>query len=206
MKKLTLFLLTLFWALLTVNAQNKDVKTQVNEMYSHVFKWYIEHTNDTSSPQDNYDSLYFSTELKQLIAKANDISEQTGDVVIDYDYWIAAQDWDKDLSFKVLKATKKCGKKATATICIHNCGSDTNVNIALVYERGKWLIDDINGLRKALKDNLKNYKKRKHRSTSLSTIIQNLKKKKSEPLRLALQIEIDLDKVGLFYFPFVDSE
>ena len=205
MKKLTLFLLTLFWALLTVNAQNKDVKTQVNEMYSHVFKWYIEHTNDTSSPQDNYDSLYFSTELKQLIAKANDISEQTGDVVIDYDYWIAAQDWDKDLSFKVLKATKKCGKKATATICIHNCGSDTNVNIALVYERGKWLIDDINGLRKALKDNLKNYK-RKHRSTSLSTIIQNLKKKKSEPLRLALQIEIDLDKVGLFYFPFVDSE
>ena len=205
MKKLTLFLLTLFWALQTVNAQNKDVKTQVNEMYSHVFKWYIEHTNDTSSPQDNYDSLYFSTELKQLIAKANDISEQTGDVVIDYDYWIAAQDWDKDLSFKVLKATKKCGKKATATICIHNCGSDTNVNIALVYERGKWLIDDINGLRKALKDNLKNYKK-KHRSTSLSTIIQNLKKKKSEPLRLALQIEIDLDKVGLFYFPFVDSE
>ena len=205
MKKLTLFLLTLFWALQTVNAQNKDVKTQVNEMYSHVFKWYIEHTNDTSSPQDNYDSLYFSTELKQLIAKANDISEQTGDVVIDYDYWIAAQDWDKDLSFKVLKATKKCGKKATATICIHNCGSDTNVNIALVYERGKWLIDDINGLRKALKDNLKNYK-RKHRSTSLSTIIQNLKKKKSEPLRLALQIEIDLDKVGLFYFPFVDSE
>ncbi|MBQ2224683.1 MAG: DUF3828 domain-containing protein [Prevotella sp.] len=205
MKKLTLFLLTLFWALQTVNAQNKDVKTQVNEMYSHVFKWYIEHTNDTSSPQDNYDSLYFSTELKQLIAKANDISEQTGDVVIDYDYWIAAQDWDKDLSFKVLKATKKCGKKATATICIHNCGSDTNVNIALVYERGKWLIDDINGLRKALKDNLKNYK-RKHRSTSLSTIKQNLKKKKSEPLRLALQIEIDLDKVGLFYFPFVDSE
>ena len=205
MKKLTLFLLTLFWALQTVNAQNKDVKTQVNEMYSHVFKWYIEHTNDTSSPQDNYDSLYFSTELKQLIAKSNDISEQTGDVVIDYDYWIAAQDWDKDLSFKVLKATKKCGKKATATICIHNCGSDTNVNIALVYERGKWLIDDINGLRKALKDNLKNYKK-KHRSTSLSTIIQNLKKKKSEPLRLALQIEIDLDKVGLFYFPFVDSE
>jgi hypothetical protein len=160
MKKLTLFLLTLFWALQTVNAQNKDVKTQVNEMYSHVFKWYIEHTNDTSSPQDNYDSLYFSTELKQLIAKANDISEQTGDVVIDYDYWIAAQDWDKDLSFKVLKATKKCGKKATATICIHNCGSDTNVNIALVYERGKWLIDDINGLRKALKDNLKNYKKK----------------------------------------------
>ena len=205
MKKLTVFLLTLFWALQTVNAQNKDVKTQVNEMYSHVFKWYIEHTNDTSSPQDNYDSLYFSTELKQLIAKSNDISEQTGDVVIDYDYWIAAQDWDKDLSFKVLKATKKCGKKATATICIHNCGSDTNVNIALVYERGKWLIDDINGLRKALKDNLKNYKK-KHRSTSLSTIIQNLKKKKSEPLRLALQIEIDLDKVGLFYFPFVDSE
>ena len=205
MKKLTVFLLTLCWALQTVNAQNKDVKTQVNEMYSHVFKWYIEHTNDTSSPQDNYDSLYFSTELKQLIAKANDISEQTGDVVIDYDYWIAAQDWDKDLSFKVLKATKKCGKKATATICIHNCGSDTNVNIALVYERGKWLIDDINGLRKALKDNLKNYK-RKHRSTSLSAIIQNLKKKKSEPLRLALQIEIDLDKVGLFYFPFVDSE
>lgn len=183
MKKLTLFLLTLFWALLTVNAQNKDVKTQVNEMYSHVFKWYIEHTNDTSSPQDNYDSLYFSTELKQLIAKANDISEQTGDVVIDYDYWIAAQDWDKDLSFKVLKATKKCGKKATATICIHNCGSDTNVNIALVYERGKWLIDDINGLRKALKDNLKNYKKRKHRSTSLSTIIQNLKKKKERTIK-----------------------
>ena len=152
-------------------------------MYSHVFKWYIEHTNDTSSPQDNYDSLYFSTELKQLIAKANDISEQTGDVVIDYDYWIAAQDWDKDLSFKVLKATKKCGKKATATICIHNCGSDTNVNIALVYERGKWLIDDINGLRKALKDNLKNYKKRKHRSTSLSTIIQNLKKKKERTIK-----------------------
>ena len=60
----------------------------------------------------------------------------------------------------MLKATKKCGKKATATICIHNCGSDTNVNIALVYERGKWLIDDINGLRKALKDNLKNYKKK----------------------------------------------
>ena len=183
MKKLTLFLLTLFWALQTVNAQNKDVKTQVNEMYSHVFKWYIEHTNDTSSPQDNYDSLYFSTELKQLIAKANDISEQIGDVVIDYDYWIAAQDWDKDLSFKVLKATKKCGKKATATICIHNCGSDTNVNIALVYERGKWLIDDINGLRKALKDNLKNYKKRKHRSTSLSTIIQNLKKKKERTIK-----------------------
>ena len=31
MKKLTLFLLTLFWALQTVNAQNKDVKTQVQQ-------------------------------------------------------------------------------------------------------------------------------------------------------------------------------
>lgn len=159
MKKLTLFLIALFCALLTVNAQNKDVETRVNEMYSHVFKWYIEHATDCSLPQENYDSLYFSTGLKQLIAQASDISEQTGDVVIDYDYWIAAQDWDKDLSFKVLKATKKCGKKATATICIHNCGSDTNVNISLVYERGKWFIDDINGLRKAIKDSLKNYKK-----------------------------------------------
>lgn len=137
-----------------------DVEARVNEMYSHVVSEYLK--SDFRPGKINFDSLYFSKEFYLLDRQIADIENQLGEPIIhDCDDWICAQDFDKDLAAKVNSVKMRGNKKALVNVIIHNCGTDFEQNLTMVYERGNWFIDDLyDGTRRQqILDELKHYKK-----------------------------------------------
>jgi len=59
----------------------------------------------------------------------------------EYDHWIQAQDWDKDLSCSVDSLINENGDNSV-WITITNCGTKKPLEVKLVKENDQWKIDD----------------------------------------------------------------
>lgn len=150
------FVCVLFSLGLISCAKPEDVEKRVNEMYSNVVSAYLKQNFSV-----DFDSLYYSEELYRLDRKIGDIETQLAEPIIhDLDFWICAQDFDKDLSAKVNSVKMRGNKKALVTVIIHNCGDDYERDLTMVYERGNWFIDDMfdGTLRQSILDELKRLK------------------------------------------------
>lgn len=150
-----------FWSPSDLSAKSKEVEKRVNEIYNHVFTEYVKLWNTYKVPNvDTFDSLYLSKEFNHLHEQIGSIENQIKEPIVhDVDYWICAQDWDKDLSFKVLSVEMVNEKKANVSINIHNCGHDSEHKLVLIHERENWYIDDMissgswrEGILKSLED------------------------------------------------------
>ncbi len=163
MKQVLICLCLLLAGLFSNCAQPEDVEKRVNEMYSHVVSEYLKPDFFSRGHlRVNFDSLYYSEELYRLDRQIGDIETQLAEPIIhDLDFWICAQDFDKDLSAKVNSVKMRGNKKALVTVIIHNCGDDYERDLTMVYERGNWFIDDMfdGTLRQSILDKLKYYKK-----------------------------------------------
>ena len=160
MKQIIVCVCVLFSFVVNSCAQPEDVEKRVNEMYSHVISEYLK--PDFRPGKINFDSLYFSEEFYRLDSQIGDIENQLGGPIIhDADDWICAQDYGKDLSAKVNSVKMRGNKKALVNVIIHNCGTDVEQNLTVVYERDNWFIDDLyDGTRRQrILDELKYYKK-----------------------------------------------
>lgn len=133
------FVCVLFSLGLISCSKPEDVEKRVNEMYSNVVSAYLKQNFSV-----DFDSLYFSEEFYCLDSQIGDIENQLGEPIIhDFDDWICAQDFGKDLSAKVNSVKMRGNKKALVNVIIHNCGQDSEQNLTVVYERGNWFIDDM---------------------------------------------------------------
>ena len=134
-----------FWSPSDLSAKSKEVEKRVNEIYNHVFTEYVKLWNTYKVPNvDTFDSLYLSKEFNHLHEQIGSIENQIQEPIVhDVDYWICAQDWDKDLSFKVLSVEMVNEKKANVSINIHNFGHDSEHKLVLIHERENWYIDDM---------------------------------------------------------------
>ena len=150
-----------FWSPSDLSAKSKEVEKRVNEIYNHVFTEYVKLWNTYKVPNvDTFDSLYLSKEFNHLHEQIGSIENQIQEPIVhDVDYWICAQDWDKDLSFKVLSVEMVNEKKANVSINIHNFGHDSEHKLVLIHERENWYIDDMissgswrEGILKSLED------------------------------------------------------
>ena len=163
MKQIIVCVCVLFSLVVISCAQREDVEKRVNEMYSHVVSEYLKPDFFSRGHlRVNFDSLYYSEELYRLDRQIGDIETQLAEPIIhDLDFWICAQDFDKDLSAKVNSVKMRGNKKALVTVIIHNCGDDYERDLTMVYERGNWFIDDMfdGTLRQSILDELKYYKK-----------------------------------------------
>lgn len=129
-----------------------EIKNCLELMYKEMF---------ASNANEDYDAKYTSTDYQSLLNKAYEVS--TGDIVLSYDHWIQAQDCDKP-SMSVISIKKESDTKAVAKINIQQFqGNDdgSSVRLILLFENGKWVVDDFltvfEGEELSEKDYLKQY-------------------------------------------------
>ena len=160
MKQVLICLCLLTMSLFSKCAQPDDVQKRVEDIYGHVFGEYVKHIDDMGFLKMNFDSLYYSEELYSLDCQIGSVENRLGEPIIhDVDFWICAQDFDKDLAARVLRVKMDGNKKAYVTINIHNCGQDQEVILTMVYERDNWFVDDMfdGTLKKRIRQDLKEY-------------------------------------------------
>ncbi len=120
-----------------------SVVSQVNDIYNDVFKRYIEFNQKPSDmPLVNNDSLYCSADWNRQIARVDSVNQQNGVIdILDVDYWIMGQDWDK-LSVSEVQVTSMTDSTATVELNLHNLGNATPVRLEMIFENDAWRIDN----------------------------------------------------------------
>lgn len=131
----------------------EDIKNTLESMYKEIL-------NPSKTIYDN-DSKYTSAEYQSLLNKAEEVA--AGDVVLGGDHWIQGQDCDKP-SMSVVSVKKESDTKAIAEIKIkqfQDYDSQSSVKLVLLFENGKWVVDDFinfwDGEEISEKANLKKY-------------------------------------------------
>jgi hypothetical protein len=130
----------------TDNGQKKDsadpelITDRVSAIYAAVAEAYPE-INDITPSNDQLDDAYCTSEWKTLVQMVNskDAENMGRGGFFDADYWIMGQDWGK-ITISGLKVDVKDNTHANAFFTLHNLGSQTKVQLELVFEHGEWLI------------------------------------------------------------------
>ena len=130
----------------TNTAQDKDsadpelITERVNAIYAAVAEAYPE-INDITPSNDQLDDAFCTSEWRTLVEMVNskDAENLGKGGFFDADYWIMGQDWGK-ITISDLKVDVKDDTHANAFFILHNLGSQTKVQLELVFERGEWLI------------------------------------------------------------------
>ena len=89
----------------------------------------------------NRDSVFCSQRYYALMQEALIFSNEMGDILYDYDYWVCGQDISDDWNYKVANVYEITDSTALVDLLIHNF-NDTKTTIALRFERNDWYIDD----------------------------------------------------------------
>jgi hypothetical protein len=120
-----------------------SVVSRVNDIYNDVFKRYIEFNQKPSDmPLVNNDSLYCSADWNRQIARVDSVNQQNGVIdILDVDYWIMGQDWDK-LSVSDVHVVSMTDSTATVELNLHNLGNVTPVRLDMIFENDAWRIDN----------------------------------------------------------------
>lgn len=130
----------------TDNGKKKDsadpelITDRVSAIYAAVAEAYPE-INDITPSNDQLDDAYCTSEWKTLVQMVNskDAENMGRGGFFDADYWIMGQDWGK-ITISGLKVDVKDNTHANAFFTLHNLGSQTKVQLELVFEHGEWLI------------------------------------------------------------------
>ena len=109
------------------------------------YKWYVHALNQNSDPFDKKRVVlrrYVTERLIREIDKA--IKGPDG---LDGDYFIDAQDWDKDWERNIAVSSVVASKtSATALITLSGATMSRKLRVALKQERGAWKIDKVEGM------------------------------------------------------------
>ena len=128
------------------NGQKEDsadpelIADRVNAIYVAVAEAYPE-INDITPSNDQLDDAYCTGEWKTLVQMVNskDAENMGRGGFFEADYWSMGQDWGK-ITISGLKVDIKDNTHANAFFTLHNLGSQTKVQVELVFEHGEWLI------------------------------------------------------------------
>ena len=132
----------------TDNGQKKDsadpelITDRVSAIYAAVAEAYPE-INDITPSNDQLDDAYCTSEWNTLVQMVNskDAENMGRGGFFDADYWIMGQDWGK-ITISGLKVDVKDNTHANAFFTLHNLGSQTKVQLEMVFEHGEWLISN----------------------------------------------------------------
>ena len=126
----------------------------VTEMYEQYFR----QASDTATVDEEVTpmSRYLTQDLSALLDSCIARQNATGDLYLDYDFWINAQDCGQ-LELKETKVTKYADSTAVVTVDFTNFGQPAVATVEVRYDAAQdtWLVDDfINGEGGSLKNSL----------------------------------------------------
>ena len=115
------------------------IKQRVTEIYNDVIQ-NIEHDNDL-------DSYYLTPSYVELIEKADQVQQETGDAILDINHWIMAQDWNNTKLEDVKNINIKDNTHAECVVVISNTFDNdspiyNNIKLELCFENNDWYIDN----------------------------------------------------------------
>ena len=89
----------------------------------------------------NRDSAYCSERYYALKSEAQQLCDEMGEILYDYDYWVHGQDFSDDWSCRAANVYNITDSTAMVDLVINNFG-ERETTIALRFERDDWYIDD----------------------------------------------------------------
>ncbi len=121
------------------------IRQRLDTIYSNIRQRVTNETDDNHPYMDsgfNPDSAYCSSLYYGLLKQAIDITNETGDIVFDYDHWVCGQDFSQDWNYQIQKVYDITDSTAMADLTVINFGNKIDVTLSLVFERGDWYIDE----------------------------------------------------------------
>lgn len=122
----------------------EEVKEDVSKVALALFR-------EATKLNGNY-MKYLTPEFKEVLDKVNDLQNRTGDLILDYDPILNAQDYPDNPKPKVVSFELKSGKEAVAKVQVWK-GNNRTLTVKLIDD--EWLVDDVSGEKAKLKKLLK---------------------------------------------------
>jgi len=143
-----LMLLMLGLAVAPSFAQAVTAKPQLPDAVIHEFyKWYVHALNQNKEPLTGARTVMRKYVTLRLIREIDRMAK--GPDGLDGDYFIDAQDWDKDWEKNIGVANLVVKNTiATATVALKGKEMNRNLQLTLKQEAGAWKIDKVVGLDK----------------------------------------------------------
>lgn len=119
------------------------IRQRIDTIYKFVGKitYNADGTRNYNYMPFDLDSAYCSERYYALMQQAEEVCEETGDILYDYDHWVCGQDIADDWGYTVERVYNITDSTALVDMTIRNF-SDSGNTIALRFERDDWYIDD----------------------------------------------------------------
>jgi uncharacterized protein DUF3828 len=109
------------------------------------YKWYVHALNQNSDPFTKQRTIMRRYVTERLIQEIDKVAK--GPDGLDGDYFIDAQDWDKDWEKNIAVASVVASKTSvSAQITLSGGTMSRKLRVTLKQERGAWKIDKVEGL------------------------------------------------------------
>gem|GEM_PF-5451498 len=124
-----------------------DVEKAVRDMYTKVLSTYSRFEEAFTEENARIRDSFLTEGLKKKVQAADEESGKKGIIIINADYWVMGQDFDRP-SFRFMDATVKDAKNATARVkvCPYEMermdSEGSEVDLTLKKEDGMWKVDD----------------------------------------------------------------
>ena len=109
------------------------------------YKWYVHALNQNSDPFEKQRTILHRYVTERLIQEIDKVAK--GPDGLDGDYFIDAQDWDKDWEKNIAVSSVVASKTSvSAQITLSGATMSRKLRVTLKQERGAWKIDKVEGL------------------------------------------------------------
>jgi len=139
----------------------EQIINRLEELFNNVVKGKI----------NDYDAGCFSSEFNQIYNKVQEIDNlyaKEGCIGFwDFGFWDMAQE-DVNLKIKVNDVFDIKDKEATAKVTFNRYNNEEVEYLKVIFENGKWVLDDLHGYKKKMKDFIEENKDYKHKISSAS--------------------------------------
>ena len=109
------------------------------------YKWYVHALNQNSDPFTKQRTIMRKYVTERLIQEIDKVAK--GPDGLDGDYFIDAQDWDKDWEKNIAVSSVVASKTSvSAQITLSGGTMSRKLRVTLKQERGAWKIDKVEGL------------------------------------------------------------
>lgn len=125
----------------------EEVSERLEAIYADVFGWYSRLRDDFSLTEKmpDFEKKYMTDDYNKWYDKVEQIDEpksENGEMgFFDYDHWVCGQDF-QDLSMRIVSVSSAAENSALAVVAISNCGTEQELTLPMVRERGDWFIDN----------------------------------------------------------------